>query len=120
MNDIERMILALSTPDEQEKQEDKVYPKPVLKVLSEEQIEAIHEKGMITPAEMLEEYNEMEYCPFTNGCSRCSEFENCNDCLIDHVNTKDEWLSFISLAESLFSSSNQENNEEKPKLLIRE
>lgn len=121
------LLQALAAAEERENEQvDKVYPKPVLKVLTEEQIAAIHEKGMLTPAEMLEEYNAMNYCPFTNGCSRCYEFENCNDCLIDHVNTRDEWMSFVDFAESLFGTQTVVEGEQveevndKPKMLVRE
>lgn len=114
MNDIERLLRDSTV---EKTQEEKVYPKPTLKVLSEEQIDEIHQRGMVTPAEMLAEYNEMNYCPFTNGCSRCDEFENCNDCLIDHVNTQDEWMSFAAFVDSLCTQKVEEDN---PKMLVRE
>lgn len=116
MNDLEKLLYELETVENSNEQE-RIYPKPELKFLTQEQIDDIHQRGMLTPEEMLEEFKEMQYCPFTNGCSRCSEFENCNDCLIDYVNTQDEWMSFVSFAESLFKPVEKEDT---PKMLIRE
>lgn len=114
MSDIDSLLASLK--EEVEVVEDREYPKPVLIELSDEEVEEIHNKGMITPEEMLNELNEMQFCPFTNGCNRCSEFQNCNDCLIDYVNAKREWTSYVAFAQSLYGV---EETQEKGKALVR-
>ncbi len=112
MSDIENLLASLK----EEEPVSREYPKPVLMELSDDEIEEIHTSGMITPKEMFEELKDMNYCPYTNGCSRCQEFENCDDCLIDHVNTSREWVSYLTFVESLF----EDPEPQEAKKLVRE
>lgn len=120
MNDLERMLKDMEAKGALPVVQEEVYVKPVLKELTQEEIDEIHQRGMITPREMLEELNGMQYCPYTNGCSRCYEFANCDDCLIDHVNSKNEWMSFAELVSLFQTDTIIEEVVEKPKMLVRE
>ena len=68
------------------------------KPLTEEQIEDIHARGKITPAEKVKELEGLGMCIGDYAGSapwRCHKFGNCHDCLVDYVNTKDEHTSFF-------------------------
>lgn len=74
------------------------YEVPYLKELTEEQIDDIHSRGKITPAEKLKEWEDLDLCApgdaIGGAARRCHKFRNCHDCLIDCANTKDEYKSF--------------------------
>lgn len=62
-----------------------LYQKPQLKPLTKEQIEAIHAKGKITPAEKVKEWENKGLC--APGDARgCEKFKTCHDCLVDYIN----------------------------------
>ena len=73
------------------------YVKPQLKELTQEQIDDIHSRGRITPAEYLEELETQltDICPveFSGNNKRCNMFQDCHDCLVDIANQKEEWTS---------------------------
>ena len=75
------------------------YIKPKLKELSEEEIEEIHSKGLITPAEKVKEWEDLDLCAPGDAIGsagwRCKKFHhNCHDCLVDYANGNDEYVSF--------------------------
>ena len=73
--------------------------KPKLKTLTTEQIEQIHSKGMLTPAEKVEEWESFDLCApgdaIGSAAYRCKRFRNCHDCLVDFANQRDEYKSII-------------------------
>lgn len=84
---------------EETKYEKPKYIKPKLKELSEEEIEEIHSKGLITPAEKVKEWEDLDLCApgdFVGSAAwRCKKFHhNCHDCLVDYANGNDEYISF--------------------------
>ena len=67
------------------------YIKPQFKPLTDEQIKDIHDKGKITPKEMVKEWEGMDLCApgdaIGSAAWRCEKFHyNCHDCLVDYVN----------------------------------
>ena len=77
------------------------YVKPEFKPLTKEQINNIHERGKITPEEMVEEWEDFGLCaPGDSGFNeRCHNFANCHDCLVDYSNQADEYESLIAFLE---------------------
>lgn len=92
-----RLIILKEDIEEKEEQYDD-YEVPKLKELTEEQIENIHVRGKITPAEKLKEWEELDLCApgdaIGSAAWRCHKFRNCHDCLVDYANTQDEYTSF--------------------------
>lgn len=81
------------------------YVKPTLKKLTQKQIDDIHARGKITPAEQVEEWEDMSLCaPGDDAGSaswRCKKFfNNCHDCLVDYANEHDEYLSFFKFIKT--------------------
>lgn len=77
------------------------YQKPKLKTLTTEQIEQIHSKGMLTPAEKVEEWESLDLCApgdaIGSAAHRCKKFHhNCHDCLVDYADQKDEYESILN------------------------
>lgn len=73
--------------------------KPQFKPLTDEQIKDIHDRGKITPEEMVREWEEMDLCApgdaIGSATWRCKKFHyNCHDCLVDYANAHDEYTSF--------------------------
>lgn len=78
-----------------------IYQKPKLKTLTIKQIEQIHSKGMLTPAEKVKEWESLDLCApgdaIGSAAHRCKKFHhNCHDCLIDYANQKDEYESILN------------------------
>ncbi len=76
------------------------YVKPELRELSEEEINAIHERGYITPSEAYHEWKCMDLCApgdaIGSAKERCYRFDHkCSDCLKDYANQKKEWVSLF-------------------------
>lgn len=80
---------------------DSNYAKPVFKELTAEQIADIHSRGKITPAEMVEEWEEFELCAPGDAIGsagwRCKKFKCCHDCLVDYANERDEYTSIFDM-----------------------
>ena len=85
------------------KQKDNIenYVKPTFKKLTKEQIDDIHARGKITPAEMVKEWEGIDLCApgdaIGSAAWRCKKFHNCHDCLIDYANEHDEYTSFLEI-----------------------
>lgn len=82
--------------------EENDYIKPVLKQLTQEQIDDIHSRGKITSAEMVKEWEDMYLCApgdaIGSAAWRCRKFNhNCHDCLVDFANQRDEHTSFFTI-----------------------
>lgn len=77
------------------------YVKPMFKKLTQEQIDDIHARGKITPAEMVKEWEGMDLCApgdaIGSAAWRCEKFHNCHDCLVDYANEHDEYTSFCEI-----------------------
>lgn len=97
---------------EQEKQEEEKekkliesgYVKPTFKHLTKEQIDDIHSRGKITPAEKVKEWEGMDLCApgdaIGSAAWRCRKFHhNCHDCLVDYANEHDEYTSFRDIVK---------------------
>lgn len=75
------------------------YVRSIFKHLTQEQIDDIHARGKITPAEKVKEWEGMDLCApgdaIGSAAWRCRKFHyNCHDCLIDYANEHDEYTSF--------------------------
>ena len=74
------------------------YEKKTIKLLTDEQIEEIHKKGLMTPEEKLEEIEGFYLCApgdaIGGAAWRCKFFRNCHECLCDYVASKNEWEPF--------------------------
>lgn len=75
------------------------YVRPTFKRLTQEQIDDIHVRGKITPAEKVKEWEGMDLCApgdaIGSAAWRCRKFHhNCHDCLVDYANEHDEYTSF--------------------------
>lgn len=77
------------------------YVRPTFKYLSQEQIDDIHARGKITPAEKVKEWEGMDLCApgdaIGSAAWRCEKFHNCHDCLVDYANEHDEYTSFCEI-----------------------
>ena len=76
------------------------YVRPQFKPLTHEQIEDIHSRGKITPAEMVKEWESLDLCApgdaIGSAAWRCKKFRHCcHDCLVDYANENDEYESFF-------------------------
>lgn len=63
------------------------------KILTNKEIDRIHEKGKITPLEKVEEWERMGLCAPADA-ERCHTFSNCSDCLREYANSQDEYDKF--------------------------
>ena len=72
---------------------------PQFKVLTQEQIDAIHSRGKITPEEKVKEWEGLGLCApgdaIGSAAWRCRKFKNCHDCLVDYANQHKEYTSFF-------------------------
>lgn len=88
----------ITQPKEENKEP---YIKPMFKPLTQEQIDDIHNRGKITPEEMVKEWNDMGLCApgdaIGSASWRCEKFKNCQDCLTDYANQHDEYTSFFEI-----------------------
>lgn len=77
------------------------YEPPCFKPLTQEQIDDIHARGKITPAEQVKEWEGMDLCApgdaIGSASWRCKKFRNCHDCLVDYANQHDEYTSFFDI-----------------------
>ena len=81
--------------------ENNLYTESQLKVLTQEQIDDIHSRGKITPAEKVKEWEGLDLCApgdaIGSASWRCKKFKNCHDCLVDYANEHDEYTSFYDI-----------------------
>lgn len=122
-NDEEKMLQLAVFLKAQENQENYVRAKPTITVIPEESNPDLYQGILISTAGLLGGYSEMQSCPYTNGSSRCSEFDNCSECLVNYVNTKENWVSFLNFANSFYGKEHEEQQsveQPKPKMLLRE
>ncbi len=102
-NRIERNEKLIKEPKQNILKEQNNYEIPKLKKLTEKQIEDIHARGKITPAEKLKEWEGAGLCApgdaIEGAAWRCHKFRNCHDCLVDYANTQDEYTSFYDEIE---------------------
>lgn len=77
------------------------YEHPKFKELTQEQIDDIHNRGMITPAEKVKEWESWDLCApgdaIGSAAWRCRKFDNCHDCLVDYANNKEEYTSIYEI-----------------------
>lgn len=95
------VVIEENTDDTDAHSEESDYIKPVLKQLTKEQIDDIHKRGKITPAEVVKEWEAMDLCApgdaIGSAAWRCKKFNhNCHDCLVDYANERDEHTSFFT------------------------
>ncbi len=79
------------------KQQIEEYITPEFKPLTQEEINDIHSRGKITPAEKVMEWEKMNACVSADemwtSAWRCKKFKSCHDCLVDYaVNDQDEYV----------------------------
>ena len=72
------------------------YRTPKQRILTDKQIEMIHSKGKLTPAEKVKEWESHDLCAPGDAIGsakyRCRKFNhNCHDCLVDYANQNDEY-----------------------------
>lgn len=86
-----------NTVDATKHEEKTNYEKPCSKPLTQEQIDDIHAKRKITPAEKVKEWEDMGLCApgdaVGSAAWRCEKFKNCHDCLVDYTSDHDEYTS---------------------------
>lgn len=68
---------------------------PQLKQLTDEEIESLHRKGLLSPAEQVEQWELRDLCvpseKSENVTWRCIKFKyNCHECLIDYYLTQED------------------------------
>lgn len=80
------------------------YVRPTFKHLTQEQIDDIHARGKITPAEIVKEWEGMDLCApgdaIGSAAWRCEKFHNCHDCLVDYANEYDVYTSFADIIKN--------------------
>ena len=85
--------------EQEERLQKEAYVAPQFKPLTQEQIDEIHEKGKLTQAEKVKEWESYGLCaPGDNIGSaawRCRKFKNCHDCLVDYANGCEEHSSIL-------------------------
>ena len=79
--------------------------------LSQEEIDAIHDRGHLTPFEKYNEWKAMNYCPASGGSTvRCNKYGNCRDCTVAWAEEGKEWSKFefkvVNLSKEMMSKSN--------------
>lgn len=77
------------------------YVKPQFVELTQEEIDDIHSRGRITPAEKVKEWEDMDLCTpgdaIGSAAWRCKKFDNCHDCLVDYAGEHGEYVSFYDI-----------------------
>lgn len=95
-----RLVKDLSKKEIKEECSEENYIEPKIKNLTIEQIEDIHLRGKITPAEKVKEWEDIGVCApgdaIGSASWRCDKFKNCHDCLVDYANQRDEYTSFFN------------------------
>lgn len=80
----------------QNKQQTEEYITPEFKPLTQEEINDIHSRGKITPAEKVMEWERMNACVSADemwtSAWRCKKFKSCHDCLVDYASETDEYV----------------------------
>ena len=71
-----------------------------IKPLPAEQIEDIHSRGKITPAEKVKEWESLDLCApgdaIGSASWRCKKFRHsCHDCLVDYASNHEEYTSMF-------------------------
>lgn len=65
-----------------------------IRELSEEEIKAIHQKGKLTPLEIVEKWESFDICAPGDAIGsvavRCSYFNNCHECLMQYAFSQSE------------------------------
>ena len=65
------------------------------KELTQSQIDEIHSKGKITPAEKVEEWERIGLCApgdaIGSAANRCRAFSNCHECLVEYASCREEY-----------------------------
>ena len=65
-----------------------------IRELSEEEIKAIHQKGKLTPLEIVENWESFDICAPGDAIGsvavRCSYFNNCHECLMQYAFSQSE------------------------------
>ena len=79
------------------KKQTEEYITPEFKPLTQEEINDIHSRGKITPAEKVMEWEKMNACVSADemwtSAWRCKKFKSCHDCLVDYaVNDQGEYV----------------------------
>ncbi len=82
------------------------YEKNYLPTLTQVEIDDIHARGKITPAEMLEEWEDMDLCApgdaIGSAAWRCRKYHhNCHDCLVDYASQQREYTSFFDVMKTV-------------------
>lgn len=96
---IKKKKLFIKTREEKEVQEliNSTLLKMIIKLrmntdLTQEQIDEIHKEDLITPKEKIKEWETLDLCaPKTivgANSDRCSNFNNCHECLVNYANIK--------------------------------
>lgn len=93
------------------------YIKPQLKNLTEEEIQEIHARGKITPAEKIREWESLDLCApgdsIGSAAWRCDKFKCCHDCLVDYANNHEEYTSFADILKEARFSINIDKEEKQ-------
>lgn len=68
------------------------------KELTQSQIDEIHSRGKITPAEKVKEWESMGLCApgdaIGSAANRCRAFSNCHECLVEYASCREEYDEF--------------------------
>ena len=87
------------------KEKELLYDKPINIDLTQYEIDAIHSRGKITPAEKVREWEGLGLCApgdaIGSASSRCKRFKNCHECLMDYANQSYEYTSFEDTLKNL-------------------
>lgn len=89
--------------------DEETYVSPSFKKMNKERVDEIHSKGLITPEEVVSEWESIGLCtPGDSGFNeRCNNFKNCHDCLVDYSNKKEEYMSFSKIREEMTGIKNE-------------
>lgn len=63
-------------------------------VLTQEQIDKIHAKGLLTIEEVVKQWESWDLC-VPNSSDRCKKFRNCHECLVDYASYKQGHQSLL-------------------------
>lgn len=92
---------------------------PHFEIMSQEEIEQIHQRGKLTPVEKYNEWERLGHCPGSGDAWRCKKYGNCRDCLVSWASEKNEWSPIEFKPINLFEQQiDQENYKQKTKQLV--
>ena len=81
---------------------------PQFKLLTEDEIKDIHNRGKLTPTEKFYEWRKLNYCPFAGNLDfKCENYETCRDCTVDLVNQIKEWDKMNTVPIKLIDPYNE-------------